>query len=1054
MNTLKVGILFSIVDGYSREANSIRSQFQDIGEASEQLSEKVNGSMLAISAGMLAVNIGTKLLGSLGQAVKVSSVFNKEISKVGALARANRPELEAMKQAALDLGKSTEWSAKQAAEGMSFLAMAGFSASDTVKAMPGLLNLASAGSLQLARASDIASNILSTFNIKASESNRVADVLALSSTRANTSVQQMGDAMKYLGPTAASLGVSLEESAAAIGMLGDFGLQGSMATSTLSSAMLRFTKPTGAMKAMMKKLNMSVFDSQGKFKGLAGMLEEVEKATKGMTQEQKANVLATLFGSRAYKNVSSLLSAQKEVIIDGKKETLKGSAALRGFTKEMEKAGGAAKRIADQKLDNYAGDMTKMASATEGLMITIGDALEPLLRPIVQFFTALISRLNIIMDSPIGTFITVFAGGLGVLLVALGGVLIATKLYAYANILLALVMKALGQEKIKQSFLDKGLLAGMKKLTKQTFGQIKALFTMRSALIALSTVGVLVVIYGIVEGLQSFQKAVKEGKVATGGLTRFLQQVGGVIIGVWNALKSFDGKTFNFGGVGEALKNLGIMETVKGIISWGFRLIEIWRGIGGAFVDVFNVIKVVVQFLAKMLGSAIAYLFNNFGLGAVKIRRATASFAQMRAMGKVLGYVIMGLLVPAFFSWAVAVIAATWPILAVIAAIALVVVVVRNWGAITDWVGRKFDDFVKWVSSGVQKIIKWFKGLGPIIISRLGQFLDWLAKLPDILLSAFASGISKITSLVGQAVSWLVSSFFSFLKWTIKDVPLFLINAFFKGINLVINLVGWAVSWLLKSFFKFLLWLGTDVPVFLHNAFTKGVSFIVSVVSGGVSWLLNKFLEFTNWMTTTLPRLLADAFVVAVDWAIGIVSGFINWMFAAIPQLLSWIWNSVTTTIPNAFLQAFNYIIGLAGKLWETLSGWADGFVDLGKNLMDALWKGLKSVWTNIKGWATNAFSFFTGGGDEGDGSTGIGNIGASDPNARTTQGGLAILDRGLSQAALNRNGGAGGSRNTKETIIREERLNNVTLKIDMDGETIAQQTNNYNADMFNRSND
>ncbi len=423
MNNLSVGVLFSIVDGYSRETNNIRNQFNILGIASEQLAEKVNQSMMTISIGMLAVRAGERILSPLQSAVKVSSVFNKEISKVGALARASNTELSAMKDAALDLGKKTEWSAKQAASGMSFLAMAGFSASDTIKAMPGLLDLASAGSLQLARASDIASNILSTFSLKASESNRVADVLARTATRANVNVSQIGESMKFLGPTAASMGVSLEEASAAIGILGDFGLQGSMATSTLSSAMLRFTKPTRAMTDTMSNLGIKVFDTQGKFKGLAGMLAEVERATLGMTDEQKANTLAVLFGARAYKNVASLLNAQKEVIIDGRKETLKGSAALRGFTKEMMQATGTAKKVAGRKLDNLVGDITKMGSVMEGLKITIGDALEPLLRPFVQFLTMIISKFSVIMDSPLGTFITILAGAFGVLLTILGGIL-------------------------------------------------------------------------------------------------------------------------------------------------------------------------------------------------------------------------------------------------------------------------------------------------------------------------------------------------------------------------------------------------------------------------------------------------------------------------------------------------------------------------------------------------------------------------------------------------------------------------------------------------------
>ncbi len=613
-------------------------------------------------------------------------------------------------------------------------------------------------------------------------------------------------------------------------------------------------------------------------------------------------------------------------------------------------------------------------------------------------------------------------------------------------------MKILGKEKERQAFLDKGLLFGLKRLTVHTLRQVKALFSMRNAMIALSTAGVLVVIFGIIEAVESFQNAVNEGKIATSGFARFLQQVGGIIMGVWNAVRSFDGKTFNFGGLEGALKKLGIMETVKGIISWLFRAIEIGRGVVSAFKEIFSFIKSMVTPIIDFIKNSFNGFIKSLGIGGLTIKKATSSFAEMRRIGRILGFVIIGVLVPAFASWAISVIAATWPILAVIAAVAGVIAIVRNWGSIVDWFTDLFNNFETRLDQGIQQISVWFGQLGVWIQKKLSQLGEWLMKnVPKYLPIAFKKALQLAKVIFIQIPSFIIRKMVQLNVWWLRNVARFISRGFMMGLSLVRRLFTQAIPWLINKIGEFLWWGINNVPFFIIDAFFTATNFVINLIGNTVSWLVNKFLEFLNWMVFEVPNLIGQAFLMAVDWVVNTVSQFINWMFVAIPGLLNWIWTSVTQTIPNAFRQAFAYVLELAGRLWETLGGWADAFKNVGKRLFNALWEGMKGVWRNLTGWVSNAFSWLTGGSDDNSGESA--GPGIANPNARTsTEIDSSILDKNLGQSIANRNKIFNGG--TKETVTKEEVLKTVQLLVNLDGQTIADQVNQLNQDQFDRRND
>ncbi|MCZ1180384.1 phage tail tape measure protein [Alkalihalobacillus clausii] len=314
------------------------------------------GRKMTMGLTLPIVGIGTAVL-------KTGMEFEKSMSKVQALSGASAEEMAKMEAQAKELGESTVFSASQAAEAQAFLAMAGWEVADIYDAMPGLLNLAAAGQMELGRTADITSNIMQAFAINANEAGRVSDVLAEAASNSNTDIEMLGEAMEYAAPTANVFGWSLEETTAALMSFGDAGIQGGKAGQAWSTSLQRLSKPTAQMRSLMEELNIQMFNSEGVMKPLPELVGEIEKATKGMTDEQQANVITTLFGNQAFKHWAILLE--------------EGSEELANTTEQLENSEGAAQNMADTMLDNAYGSFVELKSAAEGLAIQFSEHMIP-----------------------------------------------------------------------------------------------------------------------------------------------------------------------------------------------------------------------------------------------------------------------------------------------------------------------------------------------------------------------------------------------------------------------------------------------------------------------------------------------------------------------------------------------------------------------------------------------------------------------------------------------------------------------------------------------------
>jgi len=390
----------------------------DIGGITKNL-EKVQSSLQDLGSKMTSVGktltagVTTPILGLGTAAILTVSKFDDSMSKVSAISGATGKDLEALRNQAKELGASTAFSASQAADGMAFLAQAGFKTHEVMSAMPSMLNLASAGNLDLARTADIASNIMSGFGIAATEAGRVADVLAQAASSSNVDISMLGETMKYAAPVAKAFGMSLEEAAAIAGKMGDAGIQGSEAGTALRAALVRLSDPPKDAADALKKLGVATTDLQGNMLPIGQILKQMEQGMAGLSESEKLAAASAIFGQEAMAGWLAVLDV--------------GSDTLSDFTKELENSNGRAEQMATTMQDNIGGAFRSFMSAVEGLAISFGEVLSPYVRKVAEQLTGLVSKFSE-MDSGTKKIIIV----IGSLVAAIGPVLLGLGMMATA----------------------------------------------------------------------------------------------------------------------------------------------------------------------------------------------------------------------------------------------------------------------------------------------------------------------------------------------------------------------------------------------------------------------------------------------------------------------------------------------------------------------------------------------------------------------------------------------------------------------------------------------
>ncbi len=410
---------------------ALGKSLEPIGQSMTEIGTKMEGVGKSLSTKLTVPILG------LGAAVtKIGSDFEAEMSKVQAISGATGDELVALTEKAKEMGQNTKFSASEAAAALNYMAMAGWETDQMLDGISGVMALAASSGEDLAMVSDIVTDALTAFGMEAADAGDFADLLANTASNANTNVALMGETFKHVAPLFGALGFSAEDASLAIGLMGNAGIKGSAAGTTLKSALANLANPADKAAAAMETLGIKLTDSGGNMLSFEQIMGDLRTSFSDLTQEQQAQYAATMFGRQAMSGMLAIINASEE-------DYQKLTEATRNYS-------GAADEMAKIMEDNLQGQLTILRSQLEGVAIQVYEILVPHLRSMVETLQRAVEWFSNLSPSMQELIVKVaaFAAALGPILIV-GGKLTAgvgsiITLFSKASVAVAGHIAALG----------------------------------------------------------------------------------------------------------------------------------------------------------------------------------------------------------------------------------------------------------------------------------------------------------------------------------------------------------------------------------------------------------------------------------------------------------------------------------------------------------------------------------------------------------------------------------------------------------------------------------
>lgn len=381
-------------------------------DAYAQKAEKIGGTLTRAGQAIMPLSAGVAALAVA--AVKTTAEFDAEMSKVSAISGAVGEEFDSLRGKAREMGSKTKFSATEAAQGMEYMAMAGWKTQDMLDGIEGVMNLAAAAGEDLGATSDIVTNALTAFGLTAKDSGHFADVLAVASAYANTNVSMMGETFKYCAPVAGALGFSIEQTAEAIGLMGNAGIQASQAGTSLRSILTALAGEVKICGSSIGEVEIATTNANGSMRDLNDILSDCRAAFAKLSESEQASAAQSLVGKNAMSGFLALMNAGEEDITK--------------LSDAISNCDGAAKEMAETMQDNLEGQLTTLKSKLQELAISFGDVLVPMVRNFVTHVQNIVDKLNSMDEGTKQAIVRIglFVVALGPTLVGLGKIITAT----------------------------------------------------------------------------------------------------------------------------------------------------------------------------------------------------------------------------------------------------------------------------------------------------------------------------------------------------------------------------------------------------------------------------------------------------------------------------------------------------------------------------------------------------------------------------------------------------------------------------------------------------
>ena len=942
MEVFSVFATLSLVDMISGPLARIRTAMGGVEGGVASLGRRMGNLALGMAPVALAAGV---LLGSFGACVGVAAGFEDQMAKVGAVSRASSEEMAALEATARELGATTQFTAVQVGQAEQYLAMAGFSAKENIAALPGVLNLAAATATDLGRAADISSDILSAFGLQAEQMTRVADVLALTCATANTNMEFLGDTMKYVAPVARMAGLSLEETAAMAGLLGNVGIKGSQAGTTLKAMLNKMAAPTKEAQELFQKLGVTVKDSAGNLRSPVAVLGEMAAGLKNLGTAEQIAAMKTIVGEEAIAGFSEFI--QKE-----------GIGAIADYARQLEAGGGSAAEMAARMNDTLAGSLRGLGSAWESVQITVGKLFLPAVRAAVDAVTGFLRLLDKAAQNPFGAALLKIVSAISLAVVALTGLSAAIWFFTSVGPMLA---KALAPAKAALLGLGAPVYAVI-----ATLGLLYAAYRMNFGgmadylhecwnKITLTVKGVLSVFQTLKDGSGAIR-----GELATqikaAGLVGLVTTVSRIVYRIQAVFKGFS-KALSAAfaridtvfvpvrlAVAELMQAVSSLfglftgnEVTSAASTWeafGAALGEIAGGVLEGLATAFAWLVDGIRLFASVVGylidgvSALCGWLLNLGGAANEASAAADPFAWSN-LGKVLGYVLGGvvawkaaLLATRGVMLAVSAVTKAWaaaqwllnaamsanPIGLVVIAIAGLIAagawLVQNWDGIAAWWNDLWDGIAAWAGKKWAAIVGIITGAWDAVVSGIKGFG-----------ASLLSGLQSVWDAVGNAA-----------------------GAAWDGIAGLVSGAWDAIIGGLSAF-------GASMLAFLQNAWAEWEGFVARLL-GALGSILSGLLDFGAAVISGLQSVwdtVGNAAGAAWEGIVGLVSG----AWAAIIGGLSAFGTSLLDGVTAAWNAVLEFFGGL--NLFESGAKLLSTFVDGIKSMASSVVESVEGVFTKVR---------------------------------------------------------------------------------------------------------